>query len=162
MGSLERTFSNCVRRVTLKQLNWIIFLASFVLFRLTHDWPKTFCVVSILLFFVIVVYCVLNCGRKYMFTSKIVFLIIIAFMLVCAWGRGFLLSDTLSHVFKIVFENKEEAFASELIDYLQRKYSCCGWNGPEDYLKGHIPESCISRNFDHGVYAAGCKSKFHL
>uniref|UniRef100_A0A1A9VGK2 Tetraspanin n=1 Tax=Glossina austeni TaxID=7395 RepID=A0A1A9VGK2_GLOAU len=159
MELLGLTFSNCLRRVTLKQLNVVIASAFFILFRLTFDFLTAVCAASALLFAVLAVYYYLNWNRKYMFTSKIAFLTIVAVMLACAWGEYFLLTRTLWDVFKIAFEHKYDAYSWKIIDYVQGKYHCCGWKGPENYLDGEIPYSCINHN---RIYSVGCKSKFYL
>ncbi|KAI9577668.1 uncharacterized protein LOC119641405 [Glossina fuscipes] len=162
MDSLERTYSNCVRRITLKQLNVVMILAIFVLLHSNPDLLNTVYIVSIGMFSMLAIYYVLNLDRSHTITSKTCFLTIVALMLFYACRAAISLRHTLSDVLEIVFENEGEVFASKLIDYVQRTYSCCGWNGPKDYLEGQIPESCINHNDSHRICLAGCKNKFYL
>uniref|UniRef100_A0A1B0FJP2 Tetraspanin n=1 Tax=Glossina morsitans morsitans TaxID=37546 RepID=A0A1B0FJP2_GLOMM len=162
MDLVGRTFSDFVRRLSLKHLNLLIVSAIFILFRLTFDLFIAVCAVSAMLFAVVAVYYYLNWNRRnrqYMFTSKIMFLTIFAVMLFGTCCACILLRRTLRDMFKIAFENKEETFASKFIDYVQETYYCCGWNSVEDYLDEPIPKSCINRNPCHGICAVGCKNK---
>ncbi len=73
-------------------------------------------------------------------------------------------SDVFSFEFK--FDNKEPINTER--DFFQKTFTCCGWNGPDDYKKEDLsieaPESCCKEpkcktTNKEALFSDGCKTR---
>jgi len=73
----------------------------------------------------------------------------------------------VSDVFSSEFKFDEAQPVDNERDFFQQKFTCCGWNGPDDYNKNDTikaPESCCKKpqcatNNKENLFQDGCKTR---